>query len=377
MNICIVGAGGSIGSRLTKYLIDKNCNVTAVVRSISSAVRIGRYPIKIVRLDISTAEQSEINDVFKGMDLVIDASFSKETDYAKRVEQSTIMANRISRAVLDTHVKKLIHYGTISVYPKGNSEISEQTVCKQQNDSYADSKLAAENELLRLNKTENLPVLILQLPVVYGPFMLWSIAPVASMKQGCLVMPDQLDGECSPIHVDDVCEATWAAINKDTPTGERILLPSNNPISWVKYYQSYHALSDDLQLKLLAKTEVASVNNLKKKNQKPFVKLKNSFKHDSKFRQLVLAQIGFRNIYSMIRKHKGPQGINKLKSIMITPENEQLSENYLNSQMIETMDTMPKIKSTKANDLLGFTPAISFEDGLKTTKPWLQWYRLI
>jgi len=383
MKICVVGAGGSIGSRLIKRLLDDQHEVVAVLRSLSSASRIGRYAIDIVQHDILTVTQTELQQTFDGCDVVIDCSFSKAIDYAQRLEESVAMATIIANAVLYSGVQKLIHYGTVSVYPtrqQGHSNIDETTVCTPRNDAYADSKLAAENVLLDKAKTDALPLVILQLPVVYGPFMLWSQAPVMSMYGKRWLMPNDLAGVCTPLHVDDVVLATCLAMQTQTADGQRILLAGTERLTWGEYYQAYADLDSSLSLDLVGRNEVMTELTLQARQQQPWNKLKSAFSNDVGFRQLVLSQFGFRHLYKLVRHYRGEQGIASVKGKLLKPKQQPLKgqpKQYIDAKTLSVLDTMPDIQTDKAQRLLNFKATISFEKGMQDTHKWLKWARLV
>ena len=379
MNICVVGAGGAIGSRLVKRLYDEQYKITAVVRTLSSAIRIGRYPINIKQLDIHQASQSELNLLFKDIDFVIDCSFSKNPIATERVNESVEMARKIASAAQHAGVKKLIHYGTISVYPASPQlTIDESTVCTTKNDSYADSKLAAENTFLELAENASLPVVVLQLPVVYGPFMNWSIIACSSMFPSQFVIPDDITGSCSPIHVDDVVEATCLTLHTEKANGQRILLASNEEISWSTYFESFRNAYSKFRIRLTTREEIKLIHEKQYNQSKPFRKLKSAFFDDANFRQLILSQIGIRHVYQRLCKTKDRQGVDWVKQKIIPKEiasTEQ--EQFIDAILLKTMDQMPGIDSDKAEQLLGFRPSIPLNQGIADTMKWLQWARLV
>ena len=134
--ICVLGAAGSIGSRLVISLHEQGYEVTAVVRSWSSAVRIGRFDINIVSVDVLNSSVSELSQVIKNHDVVVDCTYSTNPDYEQRISESKKLAHTISAACLESGVKRLIHYGTISVYPANGAEVNENTVCANSGDAY-------------------------------------------------------------------------------------------------------------------------------------------------------------------------------------------------------------------------------------------------
>lgn len=375
--ICILGAAGSIGSRLVGLLHKQGFQVTAVVRSLSSAVRIGRLDIAIVSLDLLTASKAQLSDVIVGHDVVIDCTYSTNSDYQQRIDESKKLANTICDAAEEAHVSRLIHYGTISVYPSGVSSIDESVACEMSGDAYADGKLAAEMIFLERNSVDLL-ITVLQLPIVFGPYMGWSCAPVTQMSGRCLVMPNDLNGSCAPLFVDDVAQATVAAFDCKESYGERILL-SNPSMSWPDYYSAYSALSSSLSFKCIERTAFRRLQKRELFDQQPFQRLKNTFINDGDFRQLILAQWGIRNLYALVKRMRGQTGVDQIKQKIESsvPQNDKAEQSLLSSHTVTLFDSLPAVNSRKAKEILKFEPSTDFTTAMSITHEWLKWARLI
>lgn len=376
--VCVLGGGGSIGSQLVFRLWQQGYQITAVVRTLSSAVRIGRYNVCIVKADLLSCSEGELVNIIAGHMAVIDCTYSVNNDYNFRIEESRKLADLICRASTRAGVNKLVHYGTISVYPTTSQEISEDTKCVPQREAYADSKLVAEQMFLS-QSFEGLSVTVLQLPVVYGPFMMWTTAPIDNMSEHTYVMPDDLAGYCSPIYVDDVAKATLLVIKSDTQWVERILLQGPEDMSWSDYYQAYAELSSQTSLELLSRDEVLNVIREQKVHNQPWQLLKSKFSRNGDFRQLLLSQLGIRTFYNLAKRLFGQAGIDEIK---VRIANQGIEPKFPDQKVIDmgTMklfDTMPAIKSNKAKELLGFQPETGFDEGIKLSAEWLRWAHII
>jgi len=375
--ICVLGASGSIGSRLVSMLVSQGYQVTALVRSLSSAVRIGRFDIQIQQLDLLKATTEQLSSIMKGHDVVIDCTYSVNSDYQQRVQEAKQLAELICAAARQSQIPRLIHYGTISVYPANAGVIDETIACSNSGDSYADSKLIAE-QIFLAQHCASLAITVLQLPIVFGPFMGWSISPVAEMTECVLLMPNDLKGSCSPIFVDDVANATILAFDCDQSYGEKILL-SDAAMSWFDYYQAYAQLSAKLTLSAMQRDEFNATQSQQAFSQRPFQILKSKFSTDGDFRQMVLSQWGIRTIYSMTKRLRGQGGLEEIKTKLassLLPE-EQKQRTLINLQRLQVMDTLPQVRSDKAKRILNFEPAQSFSESISITKEWLKWARLV
>lgn len=376
--ICVLGAAGSIGSRLVIRLHEQGYEVTAVVRSWASAVRIGRYDVKLVSMDLLSSSVDELANVMKMHDVVVDCTYSTNPQYEQRISESKRLAQTVSSACLKAGVGRLIHYGTISIYPADGGVVNEETLCANSGDPYGDSKLAAEEFFLR-QQSEDLAVTVLQLPIVFGPFMGWSMKPVSQMSGQALVMPDGLKGFCAPLFVDDVVRATILAFDCHDSYGERILL-SDRSQSWYDYYRAYAQLSPSLSLRQIDRERYTQENQANLDAEKPFQRLKKAFVEDGDFRQLVLAQWGVRSLYALVKHLRGQHGVDQIKNKIAAstqnanPEQQQV---LLNSASVELFDSLPKVTSNKAEKILKLEKYTDFDEAMLVTGDWLKWARLI
>lgn len=375
--ICVLGAAGSIGSRLVALLHEQGYQVTAVVRSLSSAVRIGRFDVNLVTLDILLASKEGLAEVLLGHDVVIDCTYSTQGDYDKRISEAQLLAQRISSAAIKANVARLIHYGTISVYPNNAESIDETVECVSKGDSYADSKLVAEKIFLEQH-SQNLSVTVLQLPIVFGPFMGWSSSPVQQMRNQKLVMPNDLKGRCSPLFVDDVYKATVLAFDCEAVFGQRILL-SDTSLSWAEYYSAYAELSASLDLKFISRDEFVNKTKSHSYQIQPFQLLKKHFMDDGDFRQLILAQWGIRSVYRWVKKMRGQSGVDQIKQKITSSQSmdAQQTQTLLSSSNVVLFDTLPKVDSSKASQLLNMQAYTDFSTAIAMTQLWLKWARLV
>lgn len=375
--VCILGAGGSIGSRLVENFHSDEVEVTAVVRSLASAVRIGRFGIQIVPLDLLMSSCDELAEVLEGNDVVIDCTYSTNPDYDQCLREANELAQLICEASCKAKVSRLIHYGTISVYPTNLSSVDESIVCTPSGDKYGDSKLVSEGVFME-NSTSSLAVTVLQLPIVFGPYMGWSISPVAQMNGQKLLMCEGLKGMCSPLYVDDVYKATLLALNCTESFGKRLLI-SDKPISWVSYYSGYSTMSETLELEVIPRDTFTELLADRAYSDTPFQRLKAKFAGDGDFRQLILSQFGVRSLYKIIKRYRGQDGVDKIKTNIEAslPVQGEPDESPLNQGLVDLFDSLPEVSSLKAKDVLKLEDYTPMAEALAETEEWLKWARLI
>ena len=369
-SVCVLGGGGSIGSRLVHQLVSNGYSVTVVVRRLQSAVRIGRLKVNIVVMDLLDEPQGNLDKLFHGIDYVIDCSFQTGADTKKVIQQSKEVAQKVLMAANLAGVNRIVHYGTISVYPKDGVTINEQTQCDYSGESYADGKLAAERTFLKADNVT--PVTVLQLPIVFGPFMNWTVSIANDMSSSKLIIPDSFYGVCSAVYVDDVVRVSEQALSQEVADNQKLLINGIN-LSWTNFYQEMAQLSDSFSMEIVTRLEYEQAVKELERNQSPFSRLRTKFAQDGDFRQLVLAQFGFRHVYRLVKQIKGQPGIDKIKtSIADDPDVSRENGNLLPKDRADLFDALPQIDSSLASDTLNFK-ASNFHQCMQETREWLMW----
>jgi nucleoside-diphosphate-sugar epimerase len=162
MKILVTGATGKVGSRFVPRLIAKGYDVTILVRDASKALP----GTKVVIGDLF--EPSTLPSVVAGMDAVIHlaALFRTFTDNEGIVKTNHAGTVALAQAAMTAGVKRFVFVSTSNVYSSGYGHPAKEDDIVDINDprAYAASKIAAEQELLKLD----MDVRILRLGFVYG-----------------------------------------------------------------------------------------------------------------------------------------------------------------------------------------------------------------
>ena len=170
MLIAVTGSNGFIGKHLCNYL-----------RKIGYDVR----PIQRVK----EKDAFQINDlkdnndwerVLKGSDIVIHCaskvhSFEKESEKSKlSYEEINVLATeKIAKEAVKLGIKKFIYLSTIKVYGEktlAGKPIKNDSILNPM-DTYSLSKLKAEEKLRYISSNNGLKIIIIRIPLVYGPLV--------------------------------------------------------------------------------------------------------------------------------------------------------------------------------------------------------------
>ena len=116
-------------------------------------------------------------------------------------------------------VSRLIHMSCVNVVGTGEVPVDETAPVGLTGDRRADALAAAEQAVMAA-AAHGVPATVLRLGDAYGPRAgRWTLWPVLLLRAGRFALVDGGVGTISPVHVDDVVDATLAVA--DAPTGKR------------------------------------------------------------------------------------------------------------------------------------------------------------
>lgn len=235
--VLVTGSTGFIGGRLVeKLILDQQANVRALVHHYSSAARIARFDVAMPVASLT--DSAALETAIEGSEVVIHCAY----------DPSSLRANidgiRILADICLRHNIRLVHVSSISVYePLKDGDLDEHAEATPGGIPYADNKIEIEEEVFQYVRERGLQAVVLQPTIVYGPFgKPWTLNPIKKLLSGTVVLPDQGEGLCNLVYVDDVCNALIGAAGMDGVIGERFLISGSEPVSWKQFFQAYETI---------------------------------------------------------------------------------------------------------------------------------------
>jgi len=235
-SILVVGGTGFIGINLVKKLLKIGAKVTCLSLN-KKQKKLTNKNLKYIFCDYSN---------FNTLKKKINKPFNYVVNLGGYIDHSKFFVK--GRKVIDTHfsstmnlllllqkkkLKKYLHIGTCDEYGENISPIKENTR-EDPITSYAFAKLASINLLIMLYKTENFPITVLRLFLVYGPNQKKDRL-IPQVINGCLKKKNfpvskgnQLRDFC---YVEDVINAIILSLVKKKSLGEVFNVGSGNPVS--------------------------------------------------------------------------------------------------------------------------------------------------
>lgn len=232
--ILVTGAGGFIGGWLVETLyLSGHRNVRAGIHNWSGAARLARFPLEIVACDI--LEPTQISSALDGVTCVIHC--------AKGSDASIIAGTRnILDAAWKQEIKRFVHVSTTEVYGNAQGKIDETFPCQPTGNSYADSKIKAE-ELCWEYHAKGLPVTLIRPPIVFGPFSkTWTVNIALKLQSGNWgIFEDHGEGICNLLYVSDLVSAILLAAQSEKASGQAFNVNGLELLTWNQYFEKFNA----------------------------------------------------------------------------------------------------------------------------------------
>ena len=170
MKILVTGATGKVGSRFVPRLLAKGYEVSILVRDAAKASALVELGARLVNGDLYSADT--LPPAVEGIDAVIHlaALFRTFTDNEGIIKTNHAGTVALANAAMAAGVKRFIFASTSNVYGSGYKHPAKEDDIVNINDprAYSSSKIAAEQELISLQKNNGFDVRVLRLGFVYG-----------------------------------------------------------------------------------------------------------------------------------------------------------------------------------------------------------------
>ena len=384
--VLVIGGTGFIGSRLVERLILKHvAAVRVLVKNYYSATRICRFPVELVSGDVMNFES--LRRAMKNCEVVFNCSYGNSGSPKERRTVTVDGAKSIAKSVIAENVSRLVHVSTVSVY--GNSfdgDLDEKSPRQTTGDLYGDTKLEAEKLMIDFHKKANLPVTVIQPTIVYGPFAGWTIGPLKDLKIGNFALVNGGKGLCNAVYIDDLVDGLILAAQIPQAVGESFLISAENPVTWHDFYSKYEHMLNIQSTVHMSLNEILNAHRKKKKYNSSWRCLIRTFRHDAKFRHIILGLPGISHFHRSIRYLSPENFWRNVRKMIVYNSNDIVDKR---SGSIDKPLILPKINQlhlyksktrvviNKAKDLLGYSPKFDLENGMQLTSQWAKWANIL
>lgn len=361
--VLVTGATGFIGGRLVeKLIIEHGVRVRTLIRDYSRAARVARFPVEMLYGALDNRDT--LDRALKGCDTVFHCAF----DPWAPTDKSVADMRSLCELCLRNNIRRLVHVSTFSVYePLPDKELTEDSPAEPSGILYADTKLAIELEVLRQVRENSLPATILQPTIVYGPFCKpWTDIPVGQLLTGILVLPDEGEGLCNAVYVDDVADAMILAARTEGIIGERFLISDSEPITWGEFFRAFASVLgiNSTAIQYLPREEIS------RRNRNPLSKLALLIGNPKGIVRFTwLRPILFKGKDLLTDNMK--QTIKKLYASYMKVAPRPIYMPF--QQQLDLYAARCRVSIAKAQKLLNYQPAFDFTKGMELTGQYIRW----
>lgn len=392
--VLITGATGFIGGRVAEVLTEQGIEVTALVRSWATASRLARLPVRMVGGDVLDAES--VRRAVDGCDVVVHCAVDFRAHGRAHRRASRVGTRNVMQAALEAGVSRVVHLSSTAVFglrPAAGRTLTEATPVRRVGDAYCDGKIEAERVALEYHRVHGLPVTVLRPTIVYGPFGWYSAAVARAAREGRLVLVDGAPGVCNCLYVDNLVQAILLAATRPQAVGEIFHISDAKPVTWREYLERHaRALGDSiLPLPEMTRAELRAARNRLRRfalRQLARSAVGNPLRvlRDPAIRQGLFSIPGVQwasdATKSAIRLLPGGAGNRIMAAIERAKAGQVVSgagradvRAYLSPAEERSFAAYANVTFgiDKARSLLGYEPAVSFDEGMELTTAWLRW----
>jgi nucleoside-diphosphate-sugar epimerase len=236
--VCLVtGATGFIGGRLAQRLVREGYSVRCLVRASSDTSRLDELDVQTAVGDLTTA--GSLARAVEGCDYVFHCG-ALVSDWAttEEIVRTNVEGTRnLLEASVGAPVRRFIHFSTTDVYgyPDG-AAIDEAYTATRFRNWYAQTKLDAEAEVRRVERTDALDAVILRPATVYGPGSTDVIGEIARAIQGRhMLLVDGGRAVAGLCYVDNLMDAAVLALSHEAAPGRAFNVSDGLGITWREF----------------------------------------------------------------------------------------------------------------------------------------------
>ncbi len=242
----VTGATGFTGSVLVKKLVKQGVKVVAIARPTSNLKPFDGLPIKWLKGDVF--EPNLINEAVKGVNYIFHMvtpfreAKSADTSYYNVHVLSTQL---LARAVLkEPGFKRFIHVSTIGIHGHVENPPGDENCPMKPGDIYQETKLEGETWIRNFANQKQLPVTIVRPAGIYGPGEKRLLKIFKWVAKGRVPLIGNGSNLLHFIHVDDLTNFFILSATHPKAVGETFICGSPSAMTFKemvdiisKYYQ--------------------------------------------------------------------------------------------------------------------------------------------
>lgn len=340
--VLVTGGSGFIGGRVVEKLrFDHQARVRVLTRDPARALRALSAGASLIKGDMQDHES--LQKATAGCDFIVHCARDDGPRQGK-VERTMKSTGSLIDLALANEVEGLVNVSSMVVYGQPETKtLDESAPINPGSGAYNVMKAGADKLFKKAFDAQGLSAVTLQPGIVYGPFgQTWTGQVLKQLKHQRLVLSENDPGVCNLVHVDDVADAILLAAANRQAQGQSFLISGAEPASWNAFYRALAGMID----------------------------------RDDALVYLPMETITNR-LQSEKHRHRLHHRLLGLVTRVLGGGNDPRDDcEWPGWGMINTWQYPASINIAKARKLLGYEPRVSFEEGMRRTQKWADYYRL-
>ncbi|GBD98058.1 3 beta-hydroxysteroid dehydrogenase/Delta 5--_4-isomerase [bacterium BMS3Abin07] len=385
MRVLITGGTGFVGGRLVERLVmEQHANVRVMVRNYTNATRIARFPIEMIKGDITNKD--DVFQAAKDCKIIFHLAYGNDGSEENRRRVNVGGTKNIIEATLYNKVDRLIYLSTVMVYGKKHEEEIDETYPRRYSGNhYADTKLDAENLVLESIKMHGLRASVIQPTTVYGPFApVWTVNVLNQLKTGNIILVNDGDGICNAVYIDDLINAMILVATKDQAIAEVFLISGAIPVTWKTFFKRYEQMLGISSTINMTASE-AILRYKERQKLKGFIhEMYDILREENDIRNRIINTYELHTLRKLMRllvpdqiKHSIKRKINGGSREPGISSDQVKPILLLHPSGVQFYTKKTKVCINKAKSLIGYQPCYDFEAGMHLTEQWAKWANLL
>jgi nucleoside-diphosphate-sugar epimerase len=226
----VTGGTGFIGGALVARLAELGAQVIVPTRNRARIGKSGHPHVRHIHSADMVAALAEVSAVF-----------NLAYDFRRSAEENMALYAKTADACAAAKVPMLVQASSIAVYDDWPvRDVTEASPCDGPGHDYKIAKRAIERDIAARVSAGQFDAVILQPTIVYGPGSAqWVDALVEKMAGGSVILPENGDGLCNGLYIDDLVNAFIAAAGLERGNAERFIVSGPQPFLWNTLFTSY------------------------------------------------------------------------------------------------------------------------------------------
>jgi len=390
----VTGGTGFIGGRLVERLVREcGADVRALVRNLTKAPRLARFPVDLVPGDAAVRE--DVLAAAEGCDLIFHCAYGNSGDQEAQ-RHGTVGSTQYVLEAAAKSGARVVNVSTVAVYgPTADGDLTEASPRNAAGDVYSESKLEAERLCAEATRRDGIPAVSVQPTMVYGPFgPAWTLRILNDLANWRVILVDGGRGLCNAVYVDDVVTGLILAATRDEAVGEVFLLAAAEPVTWAEFYGRNGDILGLPRGRGTVEMSRAEAEALwqERTRKRGFLGESMELLRDDELRWRVGRTLESSALYraasrvtpwrvknrvkTLLRgpgENGGEAAVATLADASGEPAEEPKPVQVLPPAVLAMLAAKTRARVDKARRLLGYEPAFDFATGMERTHAWARW----